>query len=97
MISSDVAPARLLATTAQVTGRMSVTMKDLSPAALVETYCPSRRTLTDTAPDTSQDTETSCPTSGLAGCTSRRTDGHSPCQARRATENTVMRRRVCTE
>ena len=56
MISSDVAPARLLAATAQVTGPLSVTVKDLSPAASVETCCP---------------------TSGLAGCTSNRTDGRS--------------------
>ena len=33
MISSDVAPARLLAATAQVTGRLSVTVKDLSYTA----------------------------------------------------------------
>ena len=59
VISSDVAPARLLAATAQVMGRLSATVKDLSPAASVETCWASRRTLTETAPDTCQDTVTS--------------------------------------
>ena len=63
--SSDVAPARLLAATAQVMGRLSATVKVLTPAASVDTCWPSRRTVTETAPVTCQDTVTSCPTSGL--------------------------------
>ena len=48
-------------------GCLSATVKDLSLAASVATCCPSRRTLTETTLVTSQDTVTSCPTSGLAG------------------------------
>ena len=67
VISSELEPPRLLASTRQTTGRLSKMVKEISPAAAVETWTPFRRTLTDTAPVTCQEAVVSCPTSGLAG------------------------------
>ena len=67
VISSELDPPRLLASTRQTTGRLSKMVQETSPAAAVESWVPFRRTLTDTAPVTCQEAVVSCPTASLAG------------------------------
>ena len=55
VISSELDPPRLLASTRQTTGRLSKMVQETSPAAAVESWVPFRRTLTDTAPVTCQE------------------------------------------